>query len=85
MKPPINHPPYTCAHADGSSGPEYLGDDCDLIDDRSIDEDADMHRIYLRQSSMLEDTIIEAPPAPMEESQSPYTTILKTTLPKDNR
>ena len=70
---------------DGSSGPEYLGSDCDIIDDRPIDEDADMHRLYLRQSSMLEDTLLDAPPDPMEDTQTPTTVHLKTTLPKDNR
>ena len=36
----------------GTSDPEYGGDDCDFIDDNSVDEDADMHRVMLKTVSL---------------------------------
>ena len=71
-------------NADGSSGTSYAGSDCSFIDNAEVDEAADAHRILLRQSTMLEESVLNPPETSMEVTELTSTT-LQAKLPKDKR
>ena len=69
---------------------EYLGSgsDADFLDDSEVDEDADMHRMMLHRSSMLEEHAIE-PPQDMDASGQGEKEVqeehIHVTLPRESR